>query len=302
MSSSVLYNNVFQAKINNVQNQADTSAVYSAGVWSFKNSTALTSVTIDNSGNVGIGTASPTRRLHVSSGETVQLVMTSTGATSGFQGYTNAGSSPVGAMDFTSSGMIFYTGNGTSGAPERMRIDASGNLLVGTTASQAKIVLKQSSDGFGGGLQYVRSSVDRRWEFVTGGDDKLYIGYGSAATPSAVGNFATNGVYTATSDLRKKRDLDYNFSGLNLLNEIKPALGRMLTDSDESPLRPFFIAQDVVKTLPSLVSSLDPNPEANDPIMGVDYASFTPVLVKAIQELSAKVDAQAAEIEALKNK
>jgi hypothetical protein len=61
----------------------------------------------------------------------------------------------------------------------------------------------------------------------------------------------------------------------------------MLDDEASFPLRPFFIAQDVKPVLPSLVSSLDPNPETPDPFLGVDYASIAPVLVKAIQEQQA---------------
>lgn len=52
MSSSAITTQVAQLKIGSVQNQADSTSVYSAGVWSFKNSTALTSVTIDNGGNI----------------------------------------------------------------------------------------------------------------------------------------------------------------------------------------------------------------------------------------------------------
>ena len=73
-------------------------------------------------------------------------------------------------------------------------------------------------------------------------------------------------------------------------------MGRMLDDDNDHPLRPFFIAQDIQTVLPSLVSSLEPDQTVQNPILGVDYASVAPVLVKAIQELSAKVTALEAKV------
>ena len=68
MSSSAITTQVAQLKAGNIQNQADSSSIYSAGVWSFKNSTAVASVTITDAGNVGIGTASPATKLDVNGG------------------------------------------------------------------------------------------------------------------------------------------------------------------------------------------------------------------------------------------
>ena len=66
MSSSAITTQVAQLKAGNIQNQADSSSIYSAGVWSFKNSTAVASVTISDAGSVGIGTASPRSIIEVS--------------------------------------------------------------------------------------------------------------------------------------------------------------------------------------------------------------------------------------------
>jgi hypothetical protein len=207
----------------------------------------------------------------------------------------------VGLQIFTAASDSIRFGHRTSGTfTERMRIDSSGNLLVGTTSSNARVTVKGTSgDGFGGGIQWIKGSSDNRWELVVGGDSKFYIGYGSATAPTTVGNFATNGTYTATSDVRKKKDISYEFEGLSLVQALKPAMGRMLDDEASFPLRPFFIAQDVKPVLPSLVSSLDPNPDTPDPFLGVDYASIAPVLVKAIQEQQALITALTARITAL---
>ena len=60
-----------------------------------------------------------------------------------------------------------------------------------------------------------------------------------------------------------------------------------------------FIAQDVLPIIPDAVRS---DMDGEEEYYAMNYSNLVPVLVKAIQELSAKVDAQAAEINELKNK
>lgn len=76
-----------------------------------------TRMTITSAGNVGIGTSSPSQELHVkTTGSQVEVVLESSGQTSSIFNNTNAA---FGVID---------------GATERLRIDSSGNLLVGKTA------------------------------------------------------------------------------------------------------------------------------------------------------------------------
>jgi hypothetical protein len=273
--------------------------IFAAGQFSIRNATdSLQAIDITSAGNVGIGRSSPTQKLDIGGNALVQITNSYHCYTTDYGIGTPDGS---GLQIFYGAGDFIRFGNRTAGTfTERVRINSDGNLLVGSISSNARLVVKGTSgDGFGGGVQWIKGSSDNRWEFVVGGDSKFYLGYGSGATPATVGNFATNGVYTATSDVRKKKDISYEFEGLSLVQALKPAMGRMLDDESSFPLRPFFIAQDIQPVLPSLVSSLDPDSSALNPFLGVDYASIAPVLVKAIQEQQAIIQTLTDRITAL---
>jgi hypothetical protein len=112
---------------------------------------ASTKVTIDTSGNVGIGTTSPTEALSISSND--GLVSTTSTAsktagvlTGGYLIYSGDGSGAgdgnrAGIQSFSTNSvgstydLRFYTSNGSTNLVEGMRIDSSGNVLVNKTAS-----------------------------------------------------------------------------------------------------------------------------------------------------------------------
>jgi hypothetical protein len=80
---------------------------------------------IDSSGNVGIGTSSPSNQLHLQkSADNGVVIENTTGATLSLLA--------TGAGRVRSSGTLIFD---TGGSTERMRIDSSGNLLVGTTST-----------------------------------------------------------------------------------------------------------------------------------------------------------------------
>ena len=96
---------------------------------------AATRLAIDSSGNVGIGTGSPDRVLHLNNSGTEQNVRakftngtTGEGASDGFEIGINASNpAEVVLVNYEASPMAFFT----SGS-ERLRIDSSGNVLVGS--------------------------------------------------------------------------------------------------------------------------------------------------------------------------
>jgi len=107
---------------------------------------------VDSSGNVGIGTSSPVVKLNVVVLDSVVSALFS-GETKGVRFYSNSFGGIVEGVDNT--GVLSYqplTLGGslvtfTTSASERMRVDSSGNLLVGTTTPVSKVTVDGDVSG-----------------------------------------------------------------------------------------------------------------------------------------------------------
>jgi hypothetical protein len=119
-----------------------TTAAADVGVYAIKSDTTTTvqlhagGNSYFNGGNVGIGTSSPAEKLQINGGVLLTSANNSADTVDGaildyFSGNTRLVASRSGATD--ASIQFFTTSSGT--LAERMRIDASGDLLVGTTTS-----------------------------------------------------------------------------------------------------------------------------------------------------------------------
>jgi hypothetical protein len=131
---------------NTITTLTGVSNVASATSLSLGSNGNTTAVTIDTSQNVGIGTTSPAdgqgfgRAVNITNGTTGGAVYftTSTSTNYGWLGKYNS-STQLG--DSGSAGIVFTTGNGSGSIAERMRIDSSGNVGIGTTSYTEKLVV-----------------------------------------------------------------------------------------------------------------------------------------------------------------
>jgi hypothetical protein len=241
---------------------------------------------IDSSGNVGVGTAvagaiSPSLRLGNSgSGGGVVTATLSLGSYS-----TGYGSNIISSSDFSSSSASYLafgtTATGASGlsAPvERMRIDSSGNLLVGTTTTP-------SSGGIGIGFQpgYSTSGVSMVCRTNTAANnDHLYF----YTTSGLAGYIRTNGItttYASVSDERLKENIADADSAVEKVQQIQ--VRKFDWKSGDGHVDYGFIAQELNLVAPQAVAE---GTEEND-VWAVDSSMLVPLLVKAIQEQQALI-------------
>lgn len=95
--------------------------------------------------------------------------------------------------------------------------------------------------------------------------------------------YSSNGTIQ-TSDKRLKNVLGGVDDGLAKVLEMKPVKFAWKKDSDQTA-KYGFLAQELLDVVPEVVDV----PKEEGAYMGVNYAELVPVLVKAVQELTARV-------------
>jgi hypothetical protein len=236
---------------------------------------------IDGSGNLGIGTSSPSQKLNVSGSGSVYSAITNTGTgpSNLLLGAANAQTQII-SRDATTGAVPTVFLQGTA---ESMRIDTSGNLLVATTAQRGSSNI--STGALGVGIGSGTAAQGYRQIYFDQATGILYFtnGVNQAALTLA-------GAWTNASDGRLKNNIIDIQYGLDSVMATQPRSYKM-NDMEGDYIG--FVAQELQTVIPEVVSG-DPEKQ-----LGVDYGSLVAVAFKAIQELKATVDTQAARIAAL---
>ncbi len=276
----ILYGTRVATFRNTMASGEDIDTVEPSMVFSFKDdSETRTAMTIDHDGQVGIGTASPPDNLSVvTSGSNAQLSVDRSDGASGRTVLIH--SSTGGQLQTTGSVPLTF---GTADT-ERMRIDASGKLLIGTTSelfSQGVLQVK------GNGAQNIA-------RFGAGANAESIIFENASGT--AVGSIQVNASATAfntSSDYRLKKEVTYNWDATTRLKELKPARFKWIADGDDAEFVDGFIAHELT-AVPDAISGKGKDAvddDGNPVLQGVDQSKIVPLLVKTIQELEARITA-----------
>jgi hypothetical protein len=250
---------------------------------------------IDSSGNVGIGTSSPSQKLNVSGSGSVYSAITNTGTgpSNLLLGAANAQTQII-SRDATTGAVPTVFLQGTT---ESMRIDSNGNLLVGTTGQRGTSVISTGTLGVGIGSGTAVQGY--RQIYFDGATGILFFSNGVNQS-----SLTLAGAWTNASDARLKNSITDIKYGLETVLATQPRSYKM-NDLEGDYIG--FVAQELQTVIPEVVSG---NAETQ---LGVDYGSLVAVAFKAIQELNADlaatkllltqvsntVDAQAVRIAAL---
>jgi len=268
---------------------------------------------ITAAGDVGIGTTSPDTSLGVNGG------IRARGGAPGAGGVNNNGYSFGGGNGDTDGGM-FSSADGQvefySNAVERARINAVGHFRIGTAgfigAAESRLVVAGTS-----GATWSERTITI--EHTSG--NQPGIGF-HAPTSSAAGIFKFYGPSNrfecrnnddtafidiaansciSISDYRLKENIAPFSGGLSAVMQLNPVTFKW-RDKDRAAVG--FVAHEVQAAIPTAITGVKDEmyDESTPAFQGIDPLQIVAVLTKAVQELTAKLEAAEARIANLENR
>ena len=252
------------------------------------------SMTLDSSGNVGIGTSTGIDAPLTFAGSVGKKISLYSGSdySIGIQSS---------ELRFATSGIMSFYRSGYSGS-ESMRIDSSGNLLVGTTGvpnvglgqtgfsvSPTELVFSSNTNG-GNSLSYWRTQAGNSYiaSYLNGSNNVGSIYVTSSSTS-----------YNTSSDYRLKEDIRPVANASGRVLALKPCNFAWKFDNSRTD---GFIAHEAQEIVPEAVTGIKDAVDADGkPVyQGIDQSKLVPLLTAALQEALAEIAQLKADVAALK--
>jgi hypothetical protein len=262
-------------------------------------------MTIDQFGNVGIGTTTPESKLHVYDGH-MKL--------DGLEAYFDFNVQVTG-----NSALRFYQNNVFQGGAfwennflnftnnffhDGFVVDYSKNIVgVRTRTPQGVLhvvhgqyVSEIGTPSYKNGILIENSHNNNTWQLYTSqstGSLSLYYAATSTGAPSFVGSFdKVSGAYTSVSDMTLKHNVKPLESVMPKVLSLQPKNYSFIDDATNSN-QIGFISQEVEKLFPELVIEVEG-------IKMLNYSQFSVIAIKAIQEQQSEIEQLRQEVEELK--
>jgi hypothetical protein len=256
----------------------------------------------DASGNVGIGTSSPSTKLHLYGATDQRIRFENTGWTKAYQ------------IGNDQNALSFYD---VTAAAERARIDSSGNLLVGNTGGVSS----------GGRVQVLGAATTSAANIQVGTNGYPAINFNNTSGIQQgyiVTNASTVG-YVSVSDYRLKENVQPMAGALDKVALLKPVTYKWKVDGSDGQ---GFIAHELAQVVPDCVSGekdatreeqYEITPAVKDEdgnviteavmgtrtvpdYQGIDTSFLVATLTAAIQEQQALITSLTTRLTALENK
>jgi hypothetical protein len=165
-----------------------------------------------------------------------------------------------------------------------MSLDTSGNLLVGTTSGTLfRIISSFLSSSGNGGIKLIDSQSNNTAVFAN-------FSNGTGTLGSITNNNNAGVSYNINSDYRLKESVQPLTGGLARINALKPSIYKWKSNGSSGE---GFLAHELAEVVPFAVSGEKDAVNADGSIksQGIDMSRIVPILVAAIKELTAEVNA-----------
>jgi trimeric autotransporter adhesin len=227
------------------------------------------------SGNIFIGPQSGSQN-----GNGIENIFIGVGANAGNPDLTNA--TAIGSNSIVSTSNSLALG-GMSGFRTRVGINNSAPIADLDIRQTNGLGSNQGDGGinFGNGVYHWRIYNSSNFVRFNYSNDS-----GTTYTPLAYVS-ATNGSWNQLSDASLKENILPLENTLDKLEQIKPVSYRYRYNSAKDSRSIGFLAQDIAQVFPELVSR-----ENESELMGIDYAAFSVIAIKAIQEQQEIIQSQ----------
>ena len=282
-------------KVNNIQNLAgdDSGIDLSTNDQIILKTANTTAITVDSSqvatfaGNLAVTGATTLSSSLAMTSDDPTITMTD-----------SSGTNDIGTIQATSGALIFTARDGSADGEilfkkfdgtttdESVRIDSSGNLLVGaTTARTGTNTL--SLEGGNSLIWFQKQNTDLQTQVI--------FNRNTQGTSSVAGSIQTTGTtvsYNTSSDYRLKESVSYDFDATTRLKQLKPCRFNWIQDETDTTVDGF-LAHEVQSVVPEAISGThnEVDDDGNAVMQGIDQSKLVPLLVKTIQELEARITA-----------
>ncbi|OGU80311.1 MAG: hypothetical protein A2W11_01345 [Ignavibacteria bacterium RBG_16_35_7] len=226
---------------------------------------------VTGDGRVGVGTTSPGAGLELNNagGYGSALSLNNTG-----------GGTEWRITSWTDGNLRFVKIPGSTFTAMQME-PINGWVGIGTTPT-CNLHLRHDQFVPGGGLRLEQSFTGSEWLLYTSqsvNDLRLFFnGVAKGEFDDVTGN------YTAVSDERLKKNIEPVESVLDKINSLQPRKYNMKEEVNTAEKHYGFIAQELEKIFPELVSVTPDDGDGIADLRTVSYTELIPILVKAVQE------------------